>query len=152
MDDRYFCGLEGQYYFELSFRVHKAGEEDYIVRSHSGYSMRRSVTADLELEAGEYHVLMKVEATRNEDAPAVEDVVRNNVKDRRDKLLRIGFAYDLAHAKGEIKETDEEKKGRKKAEAEKQAKKKNEVHPHPHPPFKIWESTSLLSKCPCTLQ
>lgn len=127
MDDRYFCGLEGQYNFKLSFRVHKAGEEDYIVRSHSGYYMRRSVTADLELEAGEYHVLMKVEATRDTDAPAVEDVLRNNVKERRDKLLRIGFAYDLAHAKGEIKETDEEKKGRKKAEDEKLAKEKKEV-------------------------
>jgi hypothetical protein len=89
--------------------------------------MRRSVTADLELEAGEYHVLMKVEATRDTDAPAVEDVLRNNVKERRDKLLRIGFAYDLAHAKGEIKETDEEKKGRKKAEDEKLAKEKKEV-------------------------
>jgi len=56
LDDRYFAGLAGQYEFELSFRVHRAGEEDYIVRSHGGYSMRRSVTAELELEAGEYHV------------------------------------------------------------------------------------------------
>ena len=77
LDDRYFCGLQGQYEFELAFRVHKAGEEDYIVRSHGGvstilqippcpssllilifaqYSMRRSVTAELELDAGEYHV------------------------------------------------------------------------------------------------
>lgn len=67
---------------------------------------------------------MKIEATRNTDASPVEDVVRNNVKERRDKLLRIGLAYDLAHAKGEIKETEEEKKGRKRAEAVKKAKEK----------------------------
>ncbi|TVY22911.1 hypothetical protein LHYA1_G008123 [Lachnellula hyalina] len=124
LDDRYFAGLAGQYEFELSFRVHRAGEEDYIVRSHGGYSMRRSVTAELELEAGEYHVLVKIEATRNTNASPVEDVVRNNVKERRDKLLRIGLAYDLAHAKGEIKETEEEKKGRKKAAAINKAKEK----------------------------
>jgi len=35
LDDRYFRGLEGQYTFQFSFRVHKEGEEDYIVRSHS---------------------------------------------------------------------------------------------------------------------
>jgi hypothetical protein len=69
-------------------------------------------------------VLVKIEATRNTNASPVEDVVRNNVKERRDKLLRISLAYDLAHAKGEIKETEEEKKGRKKAEAAKKAKEK----------------------------
>ena len=67
---------------------------------------------------------MKIEATRNTNASPVEDVVRNNVKERRDKLLRIGLAYDLAHAKGEIKETEEEKKGRKKAAAINKAKEK----------------------------
>lgn len=39
LDDRYFAGLAGQYEFELSFRVHRAGEEDYIVRSHGGVSI-----------------------------------------------------------------------------------------------------------------
>lgn len=127
LDGRYFCGLEGQYSFELSFRVHKAGEEDYIVRSHGNYWMRRSVTAELELEPGEYHVLMKVEAVKNSGCLPVEDVVRNNAKERRDKLLRIGLAYDLAHAKGQISETDEEKKARKKAEAKKKSKEKKEM-------------------------
>ncbi|KAH8687438.1 hypothetical protein BGZ60DRAFT_363165 [Tricladium varicosporioides] len=127
LDARYFCGLEGQYSFNLSFRVHKANEEDYIVRSHGNYSMSRSATAELELEAGEYHVLMKVEADRNTHAAHVEDVVRNNAKDRRDKLLRIGLSYDLAHAKGHIRETDEEKKARKKAEAKKKEKEMKEM-------------------------
>ncbi|KAE8449002.1 hypothetical protein EG329_008590 [Mollisiaceae sp. DMI_Dod_QoI] len=127
LDQRYFCGLEGQYEFELSFRVHKAGEEDYIVRSHGNYWMRRSVTAELELEAGEYHVLMKVEAEKDEFASSVEDVVRNNAKDRRDKLMRIGLSYDMAMAKGKIVETDEEKKARKAYEAKKRAKAKKEM-------------------------
>ncbi|KAF4635471.1 hypothetical protein G7Y89_g2614 [Cudoniella acicularis] len=127
LDSRYFCGLEGQYSFDLTFRVHKAGEEDYIVRSHGNYSMSRSATAELELDAGEYHVLMKVEANRNGYAAQVEDVVRNNAKLRRDKLLRIGLSYDLAHAKGKFHETDEEKKARKKFESAKKAKEKKEM-------------------------
>ncbi|KAA8564893.1 hypothetical protein EYC84_010663 [Monilinia fructicola] len=116
LDGRYFRGLEGEYRFELSFRIHKAGEEDYIVRSHGNYWMRRSVTAELELPAGEYDVLMKVKALKILNELPVEDVVRNNAKNRRDKLSRIGLSYDLAHAKGVTKETDEEKKGRKESE------------------------------------
>jgi len=107
--------------------VHKSGEEDYIVRSHGNYWMRRSVTAELELEPGEYHVLLKVEAERIGGALPVEEVVRNNAKARRDKLLRVGLAYDLAHAKGEVKLTDEEKKLLKKVEAKKKAKERKEM-------------------------
>ncbi|KUJ13736.1 cysteine proteinase [Mollisia scopiformis] len=127
LDQRYFCGLEGQYNFELSFRVHKAGEEDYIVRSHGNYWMRRSVTAELDLEAGEYHVLMKVEAEKNDYGYSVEDVIRSNAKDRRDKLMRIGLAYDMAMAKGKVVETEDEKKARKAYEAKKKAKAKKEM-------------------------
>ncbi|KAG9228919.1 hypothetical protein BJ875DRAFT_363172, partial [Amylocarpus encephaloides] len=122
LDDRYFVGLKGQYRFKLAFRVHRAGEEDYVVRNHSNYCANRSVTTELELEAGEYHVLVKVEANRNPGVAHVEDVLRNNVRHRRDKLLRIGLAYDMAHAKGEIIETEQEKEGKKKAEETKRAK------------------------------
>ncbi|RAL61314.1 hypothetical protein DID88_009450 [Monilinia fructigena] len=127
LDSRYFCGLEGQYRFELSFRIHKAGEEDYIVRSHGNYWMRRSVTAELELPAGEYDVLMKVKAFKDGSSLPVEDVVRNNAKKRRDKLSRIGLSYDLAHAKGVIKETAEEKKARMEAEENLKNKARKEV-------------------------
>ena len=127
LDKRYFCGLEGQYQFKISFRVHKAGDVDSIVRSHGNYWMRRSVTAELELEAGEYHVLMKVEAVKDSESLPVEEVVRNNVKTRRDKLLRIGLAYDLAHAKVQMSDSDEDKKARKKAEAKTKAKEKKEM-------------------------
>ncbi|ESZ92336.1 hypothetical protein SBOR_7285 [Sclerotinia borealis F-4128] len=127
LDGRYFFGLEGQYRFELSFRIHKAGEEDYIVRSHGNYWMRRSVTAELELPAGEYDVLMKVKAFKDGGSLPVEVVVRNNAKKRRDKLSRIGLSYDLAHAKGIFRETPEEKKARKEAEEKRKNKLRKEV-------------------------
>jgi hypothetical protein len=109
LDDRYFRGLEGQYRFELSFRLHKAGQEDYLVRSQPNYRMNRSVNVELDLEAGEYSVLVKVDATRNDGLLRVEEVLRQNAKTRREKMTRIGLAYDLAHSKGKIAETPEEK-------------------------------------------
>lgn len=128
LDGRYFRGLEGQYTFELSFRIHKAGEEDYIIRSHSNYCMRRSVAAELDLdEAGEYLVLVKITAKRDFTALPAHTVIRDNAKDRRDKLLRIGLAYDLAHAKGHVEESEEDKKGREKAEARAKAKERKEI-------------------------
>ncbi|KFY01851.1 hypothetical protein O988_02506 [Pseudogymnoascus sp. VKM F-3808] len=127
LDGRYFRGLEGQYIFDLSFRIHKAGEEDYIIRSHSNYCMRRSVAAELDLdEAGEYLVLVKVTAKRDFTALPAHTVIRDNCKNRRDKLLRIGLAYDLAHAKGHVEESEEEKRGREKAEARAKAKERKE--------------------------
>jgi hypothetical protein len=127
LDSRYFGGLEGQYDFGLSFRVHKSGEQAYLVRSYNKYNMSRSTTAELELEAGEYNVLMKIEARRNESRWPVEKVVRENAKERREKLVRIGLSYDMAHAKGHIEQTEEEKAGKKKAEAAKKAKEKKET-------------------------
>ncbi len=126
LDARYFQGLEGRYRFELSFRVHKEGETDYITRSHGNYWMRRSVTAELELEPGEYSVLVRIVATKN-DGPSVEQMVRDNARERPDKLMRIGLAYDLAHAKGQMKETSEEKKDRKAKEEEAKKKEKKEM-------------------------
>lgn len=121
LDDRYFKGLEGQYIFQLHFRLEKNGEHDYIVRSHGNYSMRRSVSTDLELDPGEYSVLMKVTAQRWTFKKPVEDVIRANCKDRQNKLIQVGLSYDLAHAKGVIKETEEEKVERQKREEKKKA-------------------------------
>ncbi|KFZ17878.1 hypothetical protein V501_01497 [Pseudogymnoascus sp. VKM F-4519 (FW-2642)] len=128
LDGRYFRGLEGQYTFELSFRIHKAGEEDYIIRSHTNYCMKRSVAAELDLdEAGEYLVLVKITAKRDFTALPAHTVIRDNAKDRRDKLLRIGLAYDLAHAKGHVEESEDDKKAREKAEARAKAKERKEI-------------------------
>ncbi|TPX13299.1 uncharacterized protein E0L32_006272 [Thyridium curvatum] len=129
LDERYFVGLEGQYRFELSFRVHRfpisggaaevAGsgaaddddddddDDDYIVRSRTAYRMNRSVNVELDLDAGEYTVLVKIEAQRNDEVMPPEEVVRANAKTRREKLLRVGLAYDLAHAKARLTPEEE---------------------------------------------
>ena len=112
LDDRYFRGLEGQYVFNLAFRLHRSGQEDYIVRTPPAYRMKRSVNVEVKLEAGDYTVMVKVDAARDDKNLPVEEVIRANAKTRRDKLLRIGLAYDLAHSKGRYVETPEEEKAR----------------------------------------
>lgn len=83
--------------------------------------MRRSVSTDIELEPGTYSVLMKITAKRwaIPDRPMPEQVIRERCIQRHDKLIQIGLAYDLAHAKGQIKETEREKVLRKQQEERK---------------------------------
>ena len=119
LDERYFRALEGQYDFSLHFRLEKDGEHDHIVRSHGNYLMNRSVSVDLDLQPGTYSVLMKIVAKRIGYRDSPEQVIRDTCQDRQDKLIQIGLAYDLAHAKGQIKETDSEKKSREEREAKK---------------------------------
>jgi len=116
LDDRYFRGLTGQYVFSLSFRVHKAGDEEYIMRTFGEFYTQRSVNTELFLEAGTYEVRLKISAARDEHAAKVEDVVKENWLKRREKLLRVGLSYDLAHAKaqlGDAEEKEEEKEAEK---------------------------------------
>jgi hypothetical protein len=127
LDDRYFRGLEGKYEFSLAFRVHKAGQDDYLVRTQGSYRMRRSVNVELNLEAGEYLVLVKIDALRYDDTMPPEDVMRKNAKSSREKLLRIGLAYDLAHAKAKIVETAEEKAAREAYEKRKKEKMRDRL-------------------------
>ncbi|KAK3945968.1 calpain family cysteine protease [Diplogelasinospora grovesii] len=129
LDDRYFRGLEGQYKFGLSFRVHKAGEDEYIVRTQSTYRMTRSVNVELNLEeAGEYTVLVKIDARRDWTIMPVEEVVRENALVNREKLMRVGLSYDLAHSKAvKIVETAEEKAARKAHEKRKLEKEKKKL-------------------------
>lgn len=122
LDDRYFRGLEGQYAFSLAFRVHKAGQDDYLVRTRGSYRMKRSVSVELDLEAGEYLVLVKIDAERYDEYLPPEVVVRKNAKTRREKLLRMGLAYDLAHSKAKFVETPEEKAAREAYEKRKKEK------------------------------
>jgi hypothetical protein len=105
LDSRYFGGLTGQYSFQLAFRLHAAGETAYIVRGYS--SGDRSATAEVNLEPGKYEVKMQVVASRDSSLPKVEDVVKQNWLSRRDKLIRIGLSYDLAHAKGQTDAKDQ---------------------------------------------
>lgn len=104
LDSRYFVGLTGQYTFQLAFRVHKSNESAYIVRGYS--SGDRSAVAEVDLEPGTYEVKMQIQGYRDSTLPKVEDVVKQNWLSRRDKLIRIGLSYDLAHAKGQIEDVD----------------------------------------------
>lgn len=124
MDPRYFDGLEGQYEFQLQFRLEKDGEKDYIVRSHGNYIMNRSVSTDLELSAGTYSVLMKIIATRDTEKPTPDEVIKTRCRAMREKILQIGLSYDLAHAKGRFKETEEERKERERKEEETEKNKR----------------------------
>ena len=109
LDERYFRGLGGQYYHELSFRVHKAGSDDYLVRSQSSHKMTRSVSVELDLEEGEYHVRVRIFTERADHVLPTQEVIWNNVKTRPGKLARIGTAYDLAHARGAVEYNPQEK-------------------------------------------
>lgn len=106
LDNRYYKGLHGQYNFRLHFRLHEQGRadgEDYIVRSHGNYLMDRSVSIELPcMEPGKYSVFVSVVGERDTDMSTVEDVVKRECKQRSDheKLASVGYAYDLAHAKG----------------------------------------------------
>ncbi|TKA64903.1 hypothetical protein B0A49_11428 [Cryomyces minteri] len=131
LDDRYFRGLEGEYEFKLQFRLHVKDEKDYIVRSQGTYYMKRSVSTEVELEAGVYSVVLKITAHRCSDRRKPEQVVRERCVARREKLLAIGLSYDLAHAKGHFKESESEKRERDKKELKEkrkaQAKKMHEA-------------------------
>ncbi|CAK7237820.1 hypothetical protein SBRCBS47491_010160 [Sporothrix bragantina] len=142
LDDRYFRGLEGQYSFDLNFRLHKVDADsdvsnshdddafDYVVRSQASYRMSRSVSVELELDAGRYLVLVKIDAHRDDNILPAEEVVRENVRSRREKLIRIGLAYDVAHSKGRTVETPAEKKERRAAAARRKMKEKKRLKEH----------------------
>ncbi|KAL9094954.1 MAG: hypothetical protein Q9165_002904 [Trypethelium subeluteriae] len=123
LDDRYFRGLEGQYKFRLQFRLHKGDEEDYTIRSQANYSMRRSVCAEVDLQPGIYHIVIRIEATRYPEKKSPEKVIPAKCADRREKLLAVGLSYDLAHAKGQFKESEAEKRKREKKEKKEALKK-----------------------------
>lgn len=78
--------------------------------------MTRSVNTEITLDSGRYSVLVKVTAYRRNHAVTVEEVIRRNASTRREKLVQIGLSYDLAHTKGLVLETEEEKKEREERE------------------------------------
>ena len=60
----------------------------------------RSVSAEVELEPGEYDVLPKILAQHDPSRPLVEDVVREYAQKNPQKLRQIGVNHDVANAKG----------------------------------------------------
>ncbi|KAJ5089923.1 Alpha/beta hydrolase fold-3 [Penicillium argentinense] len=127
LDTRYFKGLAGEYNFVLKFRLQKEGEEDYMVRSHNSHFMARSVNAEINLDPGRYHVLMKIIAFRHEDVESTEEIVRRLASTRREKLVQVGLSYDLAHAKGLVAETDQERYERERRKAAERKKLREET-------------------------
>ena len=106
LDERYFRGLIGQYRFSLSFQVFKSDQTNYLISSSGEHSVR-SVSAEVDLEAGSYEVRLKVSAVRFEKADKIEDVIKTTWLARRKKLQRIGLSYELAHAKAQPQEIEE---------------------------------------------
>jgi hypothetical protein len=134
IDDRYFKGLEGQYYFYLHFllRDEHAPAGEHILRVRSSERPERSVCAEIDLEPGKYEILPKIVAKRWMQAPDVAAVVKKAALENPQKLRQIGLNYDLAHTKGgflaqqaEKKKKEEEKK-KKAKEAEEKKKKEEE--------------------------
>ncbi|KAJ5093927.1 Alpha/beta hydrolase fold-3 [Penicillium angulare] len=127
LDARYFQGLAGEYSFVLKFRVQKDGEEEYMIRSHSSHFMGRSVNAEINLEPGRYQVLMKITAFRDEDVEPTDEIVRRLASVRREKLVQVGLSYDLAHAKGLVRETEQERKEKEHRKAHERKKLRGET-------------------------
>ena len=109
LDDRYFKGLQGQYGFRLQFCLLRSSDKTHVVQSRPSYYLRRSATVELDLEAGDYDVMVKIQATRYSRRPKPADIVKHNCVWRPQKLLKVGKNYDLAHAKGGLKENEVER-------------------------------------------
>ena len=125
LDDRYFPGLEGQYRFQLQFRLQTSGEKKYITQSKPSYFMSRSATTELDLEAGEYDVMVKIKAIWHKSILKPAEVVMKNCEDRPEKLLAVGKNYDLAHTKGRLGEDEAERKEQFRNERREQRKAKS---------------------------
>ncbi|KAM0798372.1 hypothetical protein BDR22DRAFT_809018 [Usnea florida] len=100
LDDRYYNGLNGGYYFQLHFHLFKDGEDEYIIHSRGNYEASRSVSGEQHLSPGKYTVRLQISANRYSQALSLAEVVKRNSQDRRSKLMQLGSHYDVAHAKG----------------------------------------------------
>ncbi|KAF3939988.1 Calpain-8 [Dactylella cylindrospora] len=136
LDDRYFKGLEGEYVFDLHFRVHRPEEPDYFIRSRANCLMWRSVSCEVELEAGVWDVAYKITATKSDDKKSVEETVKETSVANRRKFLQVGMSYDLAHAKGrvvvrsdELEEDDEDEEDGEGGKAKKDGKDEKSEKP-----------------------
>lgn len=120
-DVTYFQGLQGRYTYCLHFRVYNTNDETkFLARSmhvsSGNYTNTRSVSVDLDLEAGTYNILIKIEPTRTPYRTA-ESVIESEAPYRKQKLLQIGRNFELAHAKGKLREKEGEVRKQKKEQA-----------------------------------
>ncbi|KAG9567288.1 cysteine proteinase, partial [Aureobasidium melanogenum] len=136
-DVTYFQGLQGRYTYYLHFRVYNVNDETkFLARSmhvaSGNYTNTRSVSVDLDLEAGTYNILIKIEPTRMPYRTA-ESVIETEAPYRKQKLLQVGRNFELAHAKGKLREKEVEVRKQKKEQArektrEQQAKMRRRRH------------------------
>jgi len=66
----------------------------------------RACSAELDLEAGSYSILVKITAYRVDDFATAEELIRKYRKSRRQKLLQVGANYDATHSKGRLRELE----------------------------------------------
>ena len=99
--------------------------------------MNRSVTTELDLEAGNYLVMIKITATRYKMKTKVEEVVKKTCQTRPEKLMAVGLSYDLAHARGHLKDSALERKSR--LQRERRDKRKLKAK-------KVFEAQRMMSK------
>ena len=91
--------MEGLYRFQLHFHVYAEGENELLAASHGSYLGSRSVSTECELPPGRYTVHLRISATKLDTAKSVTEVISQNSRQRRSKLLQAGLQYDIAHAK-----------------------------------------------------
>jgi hypothetical protein len=119
----------------------KAQPGDHIIRARGAWFGNRSISAEVDLEAGIYEVLPKIEASRNADVPDVPEVVTKLAESNPQKLRQIGLNYDIANAKGLVELTDEEeqKLDQQKKESAAEKKKKTEQDVKEKANFESWK-------------
>ncbi|KAL8626945.1 hypothetical protein Q9189_007355 [Teloschistes chrysophthalmus] len=100
LDYRYFRGLDCIYEHRLQFKLLKSGYDCPIVESKPSYYLRRSVSTELDLEAGQYTVLVKIVAARDESKQKPAQVIIDNCEVRPEKLIATAHRYEYAHCKG----------------------------------------------------
>ncbi|KAJ3009877.1 UNVERIFIED_CONTAM: hypothetical protein HDU68_002451 [Siphonaria sp. JEL0065] len=143
IDSRYFCGLEGEYEFLLTFRIvqlisdsatNTIQEVEFEQSASESYQfLRRSTFVEIpHLPAGNYRLYPKVSATPLGQVATTDDVIEFNGKQGRQfkiekqlKSLAMAKQVSLLRTQKLRKETVEAKKAAiKKVKEEKEAEKK----------------------------
>ncbi|KAI4718247.1 cysteine proteinase [Aureobasidium sp. EXF-10727] len=127
-DVSYFQGLQGRYTYSLHFRIYNSKDmTKYLARSmhvsSGNYTNTRSVSVDLDLDAGSYSVLVKIEPTRTLCRTA-ESIIESEAPYRKQKLLQTGRNFELAHAKGKLREKEVEVRKQKKEQERKETRER----------------------------
>lgn len=126
LDDRYFAGLEGQYYFELQFVLQRDGGEHVCGARQVHKWENRSISCEVDLEVGVYEVVPKITASRRYGV-SVGEMVQKHAEDNPQKVRQVGMQYDLAHAKPGVSDFDQElEKAKEKKKKKEEDKKKKE--------------------------